>query len=211
MLALLLLPMGLVGCESTYYGWWEKMGWHKRDLLVDAVKEGREDQQEAKEQFQTALEKLQQIVKTDGGNLQKQYDVLKGELDDSSAKAQAVSDRIKEIDDIAQDLFSEWEKELDQYSSATLKRSSQEKLQQTRSRYRELIAAMRRAESKMKPVLAALQDQTLYLKHNLNARAVAALEGEVATLETEVATLIREMESAIREADQFIQEMDTAK
>ena len=35
----------------------------------------------------------------------------------------------------------------------------------------------------MKPVLAAFHDQVLVLKHNLNARAIASLEGTAVTLQ----------------------------
>jgi hypothetical protein len=66
---------------------------------------------------------------------------------------------------------------------------------------------MRRAEDKMQPVLNAFRDQVLFLKHNLNARAIAALEGTVASLEAEVATLILDMEASIEEANRFIDEM----
>lgn len=66
---------------------------------------------------------------------------------------------------------------------------------------------MERAESRIQPVLTAMNDQVLFLKHNLNAQAVASLQNELVTVETDVATLIREMETAIAEADTFISAM----
>ncbi len=71
-----------------------------------------------------------------------------------------------------------------------------------------MIRAMRRAESKMDPVLSAFNDQVLFLKHNLNAKAVASLKGELASVETDIAALIREMESSIAEANEFIKTVD---
>jgi len=108
---------------------------------------------------------------------------------------------------VAKDLFKEWEKELDQYSSADLRRSSEKKLNETRDRYEDLIGAMQKAESKMEPVLSAFKDRVLFLKHNLNAQAIASLQGSLVKIEGDVAKLIREMESSISEADRFIQEM----
>ena len=63
---------------------------------------------------------------------------------------------------------------------------------------------MKDAAAKMDPVLAAFKDQTLFLKHNLNARAIASLETDLAKVKTEVAELIQEMEASIAEANAFI-------
>ena len=48
----------LTACQSAYYGAAEQMGYHKRDILVDRVEDSRDAQQEAEEQFQSALEQL---------------------------------------------------------------------------------------------------------------------------------------------------------
>jgi len=111
------------------------------------------------------------------------------------------------VEDVAEALFDEWEAELDQYTSAFLRRSS-ERRQQTRAQYGQLIQAMKRAEAKMAPVLAAFHDQVLFLKHNLNARAIASLKGNLASIESDIAVLIREMEASIREANRFIDAMN---
>ena len=63
---------------------------------------------------------------------------------------------------------------------------------------------MHRAESKMAPVLSALKDNTLYLKHNLNAKAIGALEGEFHDIQSDVNSLIKEMSNAINESQSFI-------
>ncbi len=66
---------------------------------------------------------------------------------------------------------------------------------------------MKRAEKKIDPVLLVFRDQVLFLKHNLNAQAIASLQGELVSIKTDVASLISEMEASIREADAFIKEM----
>ena len=70
---------------------------------------------------------------------------------------------------VAEALFAEWQKELEDYSSDRLRRKSEDQLRTTRQRYEQLIGAMRRAESKIEPVLRPLRDQVLFIKHNLNA------------------------------------------
>jgi len=195
------------GCNSLYYGTMEKFGKQKRDILVDRVADARDAQEQTKEQFASALEKFKSVVNVPSTELQKKYDTLKDELANSEEKAAAVNKRITAVEDVAKDLFAEWTKELDQYNNASLKADSKKKLQQTEQKYNQLISAMKKAESKIEPVLTAFRDQVLYLKHNLNAQAIASLQTEVTTMETDIGKLIAEMEKSIAEADSFIKTM----
>ena len=63
---------------------------------------------------------------------------------------------------------------------------------------------MQRAEAKIQPVLAAFKDQVLYLKHNLNAQAIAALRHEFIEIGIDISQLIHAMEQTIAEASQFV-------
>ncbi len=198
----------LGGCESTYYKTMETIGYHKRDIMVDRVQDARDAQEEAKDQFESALEKFSTVLNFQGGDLEEKYDQLKTEYDASEKKAQAVRLRIDEVEDVAEDLFVEWQEELNQYTSSSLRKSSSRKLAETKRQYAKLIGAMKRAEQKIDPVLDAFRDQVLYLKHNLNARAIASLQSELVSIESDVAKLIREMEASIREANSFISSME---
>jgi hypothetical protein len=202
--AIWLLP----GCESAYYKTMETMGYHKRDIMVDRVSEARDAQEEAKEQFESALEKFSKVLGFKGGSLQEKYNQLKDEYEKSDAKAAAVRSRIAAVEDVAEDLFAEWQAELNQYTSSSLKQSSARKLRETQKKYAQLIGAMKRAEGKIDPVLSAFRDQVLYLKHNLNAQAIASLQSELTSIETDVARLIKEMETSIKEANAFISSME---
>ena len=197
----------VTGCSSVYYNTMEKVGIHKRDILVDRVENARDAQHESKEQFQSALEKFSAVLNFQGGELEEKYNKLKDEYDESEDKAEAVRDRIAAVEDVAEAMFDEWQQELEQYSSAKLKRDSQKKLGHTQKRYKALIGAMKRAESKMGPVLAAFKDQVLYLKHNLNAKAILSLQDEFGSIKSDIAVLIKEMEKSIKEADDFIREI----
>ena len=197
----------LMGCSSAYYGTMEKLGYHKRDIMVSRVESARDAQEEAKEQFKSALEQFSSVLKVDGGELEEKYAQLKAAYDKSAARAEAVQERIEDVEDVSEALFDEWQTELNQYTSESLRRSSARKLRQTKQQYAQLIGAMKRAEKKMEPVLRAFNDQVLFLKHNLNARAIASLQTELASVEAEVNSLIRDMEASIKEADVFINAM----
>jgi uncharacterized phage infection (PIP) family protein YhgE len=200
-----LLP--ILGCQKAYYGTMEKFGVHKRDIMVDRVEEARDSQEEAKEQFQSALEQFSTVLNFKGGKLEDKYKTLQAEYDKSEVKADDVKDRIDAVEDVSEALFDEWEDELNHYTSKSLRRDSERKMVQTRRQYDQLIKAMRRAESKIDPVLRAFRDQVLYLKHNLNAQAIASLQSELVGVESDIADLIQEMEKSIGEANSFIKTM----
>jgi hypothetical protein len=197
----------LSSCKPTYYKAMEIFGVHKRDILVDRVKDSRESQEEAKEQFKSTLERFTELTGFDGGDLAKTYEKLNRELQRSEEKTRDVNDRIKATEHVAKDLFKEWEKELKQYENTDLRRTSKQQLDLTRERYAVAIAALKKAARAINPVLKTFRDQVLYLKHNLNAQAIASLDSQKTLLHTDIANLVAEMERAISEADVFIQSM----
>jgi gas vesicle protein len=201
----------LGGCRSAMYSALESIGIEKRDVLVRRVGDARDAQESAKEQFSSALAQFRSVVKVDGGDLERTYDRLNSEYEGSQARAQAVRERIDAVEQVAEDLFEEWEDELDDYSSPALRSDSQRLLNETRRRYGTLIKTMRRAESSMQPVLEIFQDQVLALKHNLNAQAIGSLRKELASIEKQTSSLVRDMERSIAEANEFIETMTARK
>ncbi|WP_299981484.1 DUF2959 domain-containing protein [uncultured Pseudoteredinibacter sp.] len=202
-----LLSLGLMACQSAYYSAMESVGMHKRDILTSRIEGVRDAQVDAKEQFRDALDRFSQELGYNGGELQSVYENLHDAYEDSQQEADNVSRRIDEVEDVAEALFAEWEDELEQYSSASLRRESQSQLRDTRKQYKNMLVTMRSAESKMAPVLKTFNDQVLYLKHNLNARAIGSLKAEFGGLRRDINTLIARMEESIAESDKFIKNL----
>ncbi|WP_102297229.1 DUF2959 domain-containing protein [Vibrio cyclitrophicus] len=200
----------LTGCQSAYYSAMEQVGYHKRDIMVDRVEDAKESQQDAQEEFSSALEALSSLTNFNGngGDLEDMYNQINDKYQDSEKAAQNVSDRIAAIEDVSDALFAEWQSELDLYTSDSLRRSSEQKLRETKSSYQTMLSAMKRAEKKMDPVLNTLRDNTLYLKHNLNASAVGSLQGEFMSLEKDIAYAIEQMNAAIAESDKFLAQLN---
>jgi ElaB/YqjD/DUF883 family membrane-anchored ribosome-binding protein len=205
----------LVSCQSivdkaarnTAYSAYELIGVQKRDLLKKRVDNARDEQKEAGKDFEDALTKLKRIYGFSGGNLEKEYNTLKSSYDKANEQAKDVHESIKKVETVAEDLFNEWEKEIGQIETASLRTKSRESLLQTRHRYGQLHSSLKASEDRMEPVLRKFNDQVLYLKHNLNAQAIASLKGETLTIEADIQKLIAEMNKSISAADQFIQQM----
>lgn len=204
----LALLFGIVACSNVYYQAMEKVGVHKREIMVDRVEEARDSQKEAKEEFLTALEQFKSVVDFQGGDLEREYNRFNDTLQRVEAEADEVHERIAAVEDVAQALFKEWRAEIDQYNNESLRRSSRRKYDAAQSRYAGLMQAMKRAESRLEPALIPLRDQVLFMKHNLNARAIAGLSSEVVSVQTNVDNLVRDMERAIAQADAFIASLE---
>lgn len=205
----------LISCENPVkkaarhatYSAYEMVGVEKRDLLKRRVDDARDEQGEAGKEFQNALKRLKAIYGFDGGNLEKEYDKLNSAYEQSVEQAQSVTAAVDKVESVATDLFKEWESEIDQIETASLKTSSRDQLRKTRARYNEMHKALSDSEARMEPVLKKLRDHVLYLKHNLNANAIGSLKTESLRIQGDIEKLIDEMNKSIASADKFIKEM----
>ena len=204
---LLTTVISLTACETVVYDALEKVGYHKRDILIDRIDAAQASQTEGQEQFKSALEQFKSVINFDGGDLEVTYDQLNDEYEASVDAADEIHERIDSVKNVADALFDEWQEELEQYRNASLRRDSERQLKDTRRRYSKVLGAMRRAEKAIDPVLASLKDNTLYLKHNLNARAIASLKNELGTVDNDVNALLTAMQQAINESNAFIDEL----
>lgn len=202
--------VAVAGCQSAYYAAWEKVGYAKRDILASRVESARDSQQEAKEEITDALTAFGKVVSYEGGDLQSQYERLSDQLEDSEEAAADVKQRVRDVESVGEALFKEWKSELAKYSSVDLRSKSEQQMKKTRARYDEMIRAMRRAEARLDPALQPMRDQVLFLKHNLNARAVAGLKGEVAKVDAQVNQLVAELNRSIAEANRFISDLEAS-
>jgi hypothetical protein len=202
-----ILLFNLSACQSTYYSVWEKLGKEKRHLLRDKVSEVQSEQEKASEEFKDVLTQIKELYGFEGGELEKFYNKVRDDHEDCVNRAEGIEKRIVQVAKIAQDLFAEWESEVDQISNKNLKAKSKKSLEETKIRYARLKKSMDKASSSMGPVLTHLNDYVLYLKHNLNAQAIGTLRKEVARIEISVKELVRDMENSISEADLFLKNL----
>jgi hypothetical protein len=209
------LPLALVAllfasCSTAYYAGLEKVGIHKRDLLVSRVKKAKNSQIDAKEEFESALDEFIAVTDYQGGDLKQTYFRINESYQRARSRADKVQEHNDDVDRVGKALFKEWDREIREYTSSDLAYESRRQRDLSMRRFEELMASMRRAENRLDPVLSEFHDHVLFLKHNLNARAIAALEGKVGKVRLDVSRLIREMDSSIAEADAFIREMKAA-
>ena len=199
--------VALTGCRSMVYSAYEKVGIYKRDLLKKRVVSARDEEVGAQKEFKDALTRLKEMTGFEGGELEKRYRDLQSDYDDASSRVAAVHTRVKEVQTVAEDLFTEWDKENREIETPELRQVSRQQLNDTRQRYDDMLTALKRSEQSMDPVLHKLHDYVLALKHTLNAQAIAALSGESSKIQADVSKLIEDMNASIARADEFIKQM----
>jgi hypothetical protein len=210
MFAFALLPLAsTTGCKSTYYTAMRKLGKEKRDILVSRVKDAKKDQQETKEQIQTTMESFQALTGFQGGSLEKSYKRLNSEYEKAADQANKLHNRIQSIDQVSGDLFKEWQGEINSMGNAKLKAQSTTMLRNARVRQAAYMRSMRQTEDRLTPVLAAFHDQVLFLKHNLNARAIGSLKGTSVSIGNDVTDLVQSIDGSMQEADKLIASLST--
>lgn len=209
LLSFILLNLAACGtAQKVQYSALEKAGIHKRDILVDRIEKTSELQEETKQEFKSAYEVLTSLVATGDKGLEAKYKRLANSVEDSEDSADTLKNRIASVDQIAQDLFAEWQQELEQYTNQKLRKISESNMRKTQQSYAAIYRQMQNSYAKIDPVLKVLQDNTLYLKHNLNARAISGISNEVLSVEGKVAALIQQMEKSIEESKAFIAAMN---
>ena len=201
----------LAGCE-TMQGVTNKtkemFGVQKRAILVSEVKEARTSMEEVKAKFQTTMETFNTVLTSNEGKLDKKYRILKSEHEKIGNKAGAIQENISSVSKVADELFIEWQTELNSYSSESLRKSGEQMLQNAKNHNTQFINAMTQADEKAGPVITALGDLVLFSKHNLNAQDMASVKGEMDSLAGKVTALITEIDASISEADKLIDLME---
>jgi hypothetical protein len=199
--------VSLTGCRNVVYSAYENFGIYKRDLLKKAVVAARDEEKGAQQQFKDALTRLKELTGFEGGELEKQYRRVQSSYDDAASRVTAVHKRVRDVETVAGDLFAEWEKENRQIETPELRQTTRQQLVDTRQRYDEMLASLKKSERSMDPVLHKLHDYVLALKHTLNAEAIGQLRGESMKIQADVAQLLEEMNASIASADAFIRQM----
>jgi hypothetical protein len=204
---LLVSLLGGTACNRIFYASMEKLGKEKRDILVKRIVDGKKDQEEARQQIKTTMEAFKELTGFEGGDLERVYEKLNGQYKEAKERADDVSNRIKSINQVAGDLFKEWTKEIDEMDNATLKSQSRAMLRDAQLRHQHYMTAMAATERKMEPVVHAFHDQVLFLKHNLNARAIRSLKTTLTKLDSDVERLVADIDRSMKESDAFVQSL----
>jgi len=150
---LIVLILLLTGCKSTYYKTMRTLGKEKRDILVSRIKDAKKDQDQTKKQLQTTMESFQALTGFKGGSLEKSYKRLNSDYESAASQAGKLHDKIQSIDQVSNDLFKEWQGEINDMDNIKLKSQDLVMLRNAKTRQATYMRAMRSTEDQIAPVL----------------------------------------------------------
>jgi DNA-binding transcriptional regulator YbjK len=203
----LLLALLCTSCSTVYYNFWEFLGQEKRELLQSELENITEDQSDAKDEFADTLSKIRSEYSYKEGKLEKTYDELSTDYNSLNDNAKSLSKRIEKAQEIASDLFSEWKSEAKKITNTKFRKDSLSKRVITMTKFKLTVKAIKNVESKMKKVLVKLNDRVLFLKHNLNAKAIGKVKIELMNIEGDIIALIKQINESNEQANSFIKDI----
>lgn len=211
-----LVPLSLAcillsSCSMLYYSAMEHLGKQKRDILVQRILAAKKDLKATQEQLKTTLEAFQEVTGFQGGHLESVYNKLNTEYERSEARDHQLKDRVDSVDNVAQAMFKEWQSEIKSMRNRSLRDQSAALLAAARKQHAQYMRQMRKTEQTIRPVLQAFHDQVIFLKHNLNARAISSLKSTSAQINAQASALIRDIDLSSQEADRYIQTLSRSE
>ena len=196
--------MSLTSCSTLYYNTWELLGKEKRDVLKMNMEDVDDQQKDVEEKVSDTLALIRKNYNFKEGKLEATYDRMKEDYEDAKSLADDYSEQVQKTIDIADDLFDEWEDEAKELSNANYRTTSLKQLRQTKASFKRSEKSMRRVENSLNKLLKSYNDQVVYLKHSLNAKAVGNLKAELSEIKRNIEILSSRIEKSKQQNLEFL-------
>ncbi len=185
-------------------GVYAQQGHKETDRLIKKAEQMQKDLETATAQAHKTMDHYNAIMKGGMGDTRKIYKDLTKSIEDTEKRAANVSKRVEEMEVEAHAFFGEWTQSLQEITSEDLKKRGQDRLNQTRVHFGEILSAGRRAGAEFTPFMGALKDQVVYMGYDLNASAVASLSEDAKKLNAQADKLFASIDDVQRVAGEYV-------
>jgi hypothetical protein len=144
---------------------------------------------ETKLQLQKTMAAYDTVLAPDTKDRRDAYKKLQKEMTNTEKKRAEIAERAKEMNTQADTVFTNWEGSTAGIQDPDLRKRSEERLGQTKTRFAEIRNTGQQASELYAPFLKSLQDQVTFLGNDLNTSAVAALAPDAAKLKAQAEEL----------------------
>jgi len=153
------------------------------DELLSRVEAVQVEAQLGRQRSGDAYEALRAILAADfDGDPVAAYAQLSDALESSKQQAEKLAKSVAPMKKTAEGVFEEWTASLESFGSTEMRQRSQTRLEESRSRYDAILTKAVSAQLAYDAFNADLEDHALFLEHDFNTAAVAAIEDEVESL-----------------------------
>ena len=166
LLSLLVLPF--TACQSSgYMSSVALTGAESRQHVVEAITEGVSEQQVAEDEFESAGRMLASIQTASEAEASKLYSEYLDQIDRCARHVERFNEQISVLQAGAENLFVDWEAELEQFTSEAIREQSSRRLDAARSGFALLHEELMGVHGQMAASLSTHKDYALYFNHNL--------------------------------------------
>ena len=174
--------------------------------LVGSIERVYVDSELARERTSSAVTALESIASQDfGDDSPAAYADFVARVEAAEEAAEQLSDSIDPMKDASRPVFDKWEDEIKQFSSASMRARSEDRLAETRKRYDEIVDAADRAVETLAEVNQGLRDHALFLSHDFNAQSINAIQADVRTLASRARELELSLETCMTAARGYVE------
>jgi len=188
----------LAGCESG-----ATSGQKNVDNLTKAINNLGDSVKKGKTELEAMLTAYQQVINNEDGDLLTPFKTFHSGLD-KVEKARANIQKVGTEAEIAADaFFAHWQQDLQKFQSDDMKKRSQDRLDQTKARFKEIDKTSDEARAAYEPLIATLKDHDLYLSNDLNHEAVKSLSKDAKDIKMNGDTLFKLIDDVLARIDKY--------
>ncbi|MEZ6014968.1 MAG: DUF2959 family protein [Planctomycetota bacterium] len=200
------MGLALAVCGSSCAATKQSASIQRVDELVTRVEAVHVEAELAKKAIYESILTLRPVVTPTAGEPTAQFEVFLGALADSEKQAQRLERTVAPMEQSARQVFAKWEQDLNAFSSDALRSRSRERMQATRARYEAVIRATRASNERYEALNDALRDIALFLSHDFNSAAIAAIAEEAVGLRERAKELGQELDRSMNAAALYVKE-----
>jgi hypothetical protein len=161
-------------------------------LIQELIKTAKAEVQSidsAKLQLQKTMDAYNAVMAPEVKDRREAYKQLQKEMANTEKRRADVSTRSTKMNAEADKLFKSWQESTASIQSPDLRKRSEDRLKKTQDRFAELRQTGQNASSLYESFMKTMQDQVVYLGHDLNPGAVASLKPDADKLNAQAKDL----------------------
>jgi hypothetical protein len=195
MLALLITAPAVVQAQSS--------GHKQTDKLIKKSQDTIAAIRSTKMQTEETLAGYNAIIDGKVPDNRKAYKKLSNDIRKCDNQANKVRANITSMEEVADVYFADWKNSLAAISDPDLRAKSEKRLNETRTNYEGILTAAEKAGAEFKPFLTSLNDQVVFLGHDLNPSAIADLKDEAADLNAQGKKVFEAVDGTVKTASKY--------
>ncbi len=147
--------------------------------LAAAIGETRSEVMQTRDQLQATVDAIDALTKQKSGDMRPAYDKFVAARAKTQTAGDITRNRADKMSNEAGTHFSTWQKEIDGIANASVKKKAQRRLESVQRSYNKVLAQMKEAGSRFRPLLSDLTDIEKALANDLTPGGVKSVRSSV--------------------------------